>query len=61
MSDFMAMRIMKQRKYGVEKGKEKYAFYFKGNLYQKYRTDVDTSLKVNGYEDCIMTDEELGR
>ena len=54
MAAYFAMSIEKSEdKDGT--GKAKYtAFFVKISLYAKFRTDVDSILTVDGYEQCIV-------
>lgn len=55
MVTFIAKMIMKQGDISVEKGQDKYRAYFiKTRIYAAYREDVDTILRTDGYEDCIV-------
>ena len=55
MATFIARMIKKQGDISTEKGQAKYRAYFiKTRLYEDYRADVDTILRTDGYEDCIV-------
>lgn len=53
MSTFIAQRIMEAYDKSAEEGKAKYRAYFGVKLYKKWQEDVDSILKVEGYEDVI--------
>jgi hypothetical protein len=56
MAPFIASRIEKARDVSLESGQAKYrAFFISTNLYAAWKTDVDTILTTDGYEDCIVT------
>ena len=53
-------KIEQKRKISLEEGRKQYKVYFRVSLYRKlYQEEVDETLRVDGYEDCIMTLEEL--
>lgn len=55
MATFIARMIKKQGDISTEKGQAKYRAYFvRTKLYEDYRADVDTILRTDGYEDCII-------
>lgn len=48
---------MQQADISLDKGQEKYRAYFvKTTLYTKWKSDVDTILIAEGYEDCIVAE-----
>lgn len=59
MSKWIAMRIMDAKdKGGVEAAQEKYEAYFLvSDKAQRYQTETDAILTQNGYEDCIVKNE----
>lgn len=55
MAPFIARQIEKAAKKSIEEGKTKYIAYFvKTALYEDFRDDVDTILRTDGYEACIV-------
>lgn len=53
MVAFISNQIIKAQ--GNGKGKDKYRAYFvKTRMYSAYRDEVDTVLRTDGYEDCIV-------
>lgn len=55
MITFIAHAIEKKADISLEEGQNKYRAYFiKTKLYVKYKEDVDTILRVDGYEDVIV-------
>lgn len=57
MSSFIAQQIINQANISIEKGKNKYRAYFiNTTIYLKWKEDVDAILKVEGYEECIVTE-----
>lgn len=55
MTPFISKMIKKQADKSIEAGQKKYRAYFiKTTLYLDYKDDVDTILRVDGYEDCIV-------
>lgn len=57
MTTFIARMISKQADISEEKGIAKYKAYFiKTRIYARYRDDVDTILRTDGYENIIVTD-----
>ena len=57
MITFIAGRIEKAADISTEKGIEKYKAYFvKTRLYKNYRDDVDTILRIDGYDSVIVAD-----
>lgn len=57
MATFIARMIEKQAKISTEKGTAKYKAYFVNtHLYEDYRADVDTILRTDGYDSCIIAD-----
>lgn len=57
MVEFMTTRIEEAADVSIEKGIEKYKAYFikpKKKIYERYREGVDTNLRVDGYEKCIV-------
>ena len=56
MGTFIAKMIMTQADNSLEKGQAKYRAYFVNtSIYAKWQNEVDTILKTEGYEDCIVT------
>lgn len=54
MSTFIAKRIMEQADKNVEAGQNKYKAYFvRVKIYEKWRSDVESILITDGYEECI--------
>lgn len=57
MVAFIARMIERQAKISTEKGIAKYKAYFVNTkIYEDYRADVDTILRTDGYEECIVVD-----
>lgn len=57
MPTFIAQSIEKQAEISIENGIERYKAYFvKTKKYAKYREDVDTILRTDGYEKVIVED-----
>ena len=57
MTTFIARMISKQADISEEKGIAKYKAYFiKTRIYARYRDDVDTILRTDGYENVIVAD-----
>lgn len=55
MAEFIARMIEKQARVSIESGLAKYKAYFvKTRIYEDYRADVDTIIRTDGYEDCIV-------
>ena len=55
MTTFIASRIMEEADKSVEAGQKKYRAYFvKTRLYKRWKDNVDTILKTDGYEDVIV-------
>ena len=55
MVTFMASRIIEEAEKSVEAGQKKYRAYFvKTRLYKRWKDNVDTILKTDGYEDVIV-------
>jgi hypothetical protein len=55
MTTFIAQRIELARETSLEAGQAKYkAFFVNTKIYEKWRLDVESILKVDGYEDCIV-------
>ena len=55
MTPFIAKQIEKAGKKSVEEGRKKYIAYFvKTDMYEDFREDVDTILRTDGFEDCIV-------
>lgn len=55
MTTFIARMISKQADISEEKGIAKYKAYFiKTRIYARYRDDVDTILRTDGYENVIV-------
>jgi hypothetical protein len=56
MSTFIARMIESQFDKSEEAGQAKYKAYFiTTQLYAKWKTEVDTILNTDGYEDAIVT------
>lgn len=54
MTTFIARRIEEAEK-SVEAGQKKYRAYFvKTRLYKRWKDDVDTILKTDGYDEVIV-------
>lgn len=57
MVTFIARMISKQADISEEKGVAKYKAYFiKTKIYARYREDIDTILRTDGYENVIVAD-----
>lgn len=55
MITFIAKRIMAEADKSLEQGQDKYRAYFVNTLiYAKYKNDVDTILRTDGYFDVIV-------
>ena len=55
MTPFIARQIEKARKKSLEEGQAKYRAYFiKTSLYEDFREDVETILRTDGMDDCIV-------
>ena len=55
MTTFIASRIMEEADKSVEAGQKKYRAYFvKTRLYKRWKDNVDTILKTDGYEEVIV-------
>ena len=55
MVTFMARRIIEEAEKSVEAGQKKYRAYFvKTRLYKRWKDDVDTVLKTDGYDEVIV-------
>ena len=55
MTTFIASRIMEESDKSIEAGQKKYRAYFvKTRLYKRWKDNVDTILKTDGYEDVIV-------
>lgn len=55
MTTFIARMIMNDADKSLERGQKKYRAYFiRTSLYKKWKEDVDTILKIDGYEDVIV-------
>lgn len=55
MTTFIAKRIMEQADKNLESGQNKYKAYFvRVKIYEKWRSDVESILITDGYEDCIV-------
>ena len=57
MVTFIASRIMEEADKSTEAGQKKYRAYFvKTRLYKRWKDDVDTILKTDGYDEVIVED-----
>ena len=57
MSTFIARMIMTQADKNLEAGQDKYRAYFvKVKIYEKWRSDVESILITDRYEDCIVSE-----
>ena len=56
MVTFMASRIIEEAEKSVEAGQKKYRAYFRTRLYKKWKDEVDTILKTDGYDEIIVED-----
>ncbi len=57
MNTFIARMIMTQADKNLEAGQDKYRAYFvKVKIYEKWRSDVESILITDGYEDCIVSE-----
>lgn len=57
MNTFIARIIMTQADKNLEAGQDKYRAYFvKVKIYEKWRSDVESILITDGYEDCIVSE-----
>lgn len=54
MTTFIASRIMEEADKSIEEGKKKYRAYFRTRLYKKWKDEVDTILKTDGYDEVIV-------
>lgn len=55
MTTFIARRIMEQADKNLKDGQNKYRAYFvRIKIYEKWRSDVESILITDGYEDCIV-------
>lgn len=57
MATFIASRIMEEANKSTEAGQKKYRAYFvKTRLYKRWKDNVDTILKTDGYDEVIVED-----
>ena len=57
MVTFMASRSIEEAEKSVEAGQKKYRAYFvKTRLYKRWKDNVDTILKTDGYDEVIVED-----
>ena len=57
MATFIASRIMEEAGKSTEAGQKKYRAYFvKTRLYKRWKDNVDTILKTDGYDEVIVED-----
>lgn len=56
MTTFIAKRIMEEADKSTEAGQKKYRAYFRTRLYKKWKDEVDTILKTDGYDEVIVED-----
>ena len=55
MVTFIATKIMEFADRSIEQGQSKYKAYFiNTKLYTRYKADVDTILRTDGYEQVIV-------
>ena len=55
MSTFIAKKIIEKADRSTEEGQKKYRAYFvKTGLYKKWKEEVDTILKTDGYDEVIV-------
>lgn len=55
MTTFIASRIIEEADKSVEAGQKKYRAYFvKTRLYKRWKDNVDTILKTDGYDEVIV-------
>ena len=55
MTTFIASRIMEEADRSIEAGQKKYRAYFvKTRLYKRWKDNVDTILKTDGYDEVIV-------
>ena len=55
METFIASRIIEEAEKSVEAGQKKYSAYFvKTRLYKRWKDNVDTILKTDGYDEVIV-------
>jgi hypothetical protein len=54
MTTFIARRIMEEADKSTEAGQKKYRAYFRTRLYKKWKDEVDTILKTDGYDEVIV-------
>lgn len=58
MITFIAGRIMLDADKSTQQGQDKYKAYFVNtSIYHKYKNDVDTILRTDGYIDVIVSDQ----
>lgn len=56
MITFIAGRIMLDVDKSIQQGQDKYKAYFVNtSIYHKYKNEVDTILRADGYADVIVT------
>ena len=56
MTTFIASRIIEEAEKSVGAGQKKYRAYFRTRLYKKWKDEVDTILKTDGYDEVIVED-----
>ena len=55
MTTFIARRIIEEADKSIEAGQKKYSAYFvKTRLYKRWKDNVDTILKTDGYDEVIV-------
>lgn len=55
MTTFIAGRIILEADKSIYQGQDKYKAYFiNTQIYHKYKSDVDTILRTDGYSDVII-------
>lgn len=54
MTTFIARRIIEEADKSIEAGQKKYRAYFRTRLYKKWKDEVDTILKTDGYDEVIV-------
>ena len=55
MITFIAGRIMQDADKSLQQGQDKYRAYFiNTTLYHKWKLEIDTVLRTDGYEDVIV-------
>lgn len=60
MVAFIASRIIQDGKRSIAEGREKYKAYFiYTRLYESQRAEVDAILRQEGYEGCIVSDDDV--